>query len=144
MKRDGILTILILLGLLAGAVVGEIIHVNADNPTQAAQGWMDFGKLILVRPLMLMVLPLVFLSVIVGTTSIGDPSRLGVIGGSTLLYYFATMLMAVILGAVLVTTIAPGEGSPQNLWRRCKRMVSRRTLRQQTSQQPWTRRAKKA
>lgn len=115
MKRDGILTILILLGLLAGAVVGEIIHVNADNPTQAAQGWMDFGKLILVRPLMLMVLPLVFLSVIVGTTSIGDPSRLGVIGGSTLLYYFATMLMAVILGAVLVTTIAPGEGLPPEL-----------------------------
>jgi Na+/H+-dicarboxylate symporter len=33
-----------------------------------------------------------------------------VIGGSTLLYYFSTMLAAVILGAVLVTAIAPGVG----------------------------------
>jgi Na+/H+-dicarboxylate symporter len=112
MRRDGLLTILILVGLLAGAVVGEIIHVNADDAVAASQGWMDLGKLILVRPLMLMVLPLVFLSVIVGTTSIGDPSRLGLIGGSTLLYYFGTMLIAVILGAVLVTTIAPGTGLP--------------------------------
>ena len=57
-------------------------------------------------------MPLIFLSVVVGVTSIGDASRLGVIGGSTILYYLVTMLLAVILGAALVTTIRPGDGIP--------------------------------
>ena len=107
MRKDGLITVLILVGLVAGVIVGQLIHGSASDPAAAGTQWMDIGKIILVRPLMLLVLPLVFLSVVVGVTSIGDPSRLGLIGGATLLYYFSTMLAAVILGAVLVTTIAP-------------------------------------
>ena len=110
MRKSGLLTGLILMGLLAGAILGQIIHGAAEDPVASGTIWMSVGKLILVRPLMLLVLPLVFLSVVVGTTSIGDPSRLGLVGGSTLLYYFATMLLAVILGAILVSAIAPGKG----------------------------------
>ena len=114
MRKDGLITVLILVGLVAGVIVGQLIHGSASDPAAAGTQWMDIGKIILVRPLMLLVLPLVFLSVVVGVTSIGDPSRLGLIGGATLLYYFSTMLAAVILGAVLVTTIAPGVGlSPE-------------------------------
>jgi hypothetical protein len=50
------------------------------------------------------------ISVVVGVTSLGDPSRLGLIGGATILYYLSTMLIAVVLGAVLVTTFQPGVG----------------------------------
>ena len=114
MRKDGILTLLILVGLVAGAIVGEIQHRNVDNFVELGDSWMSVGSLILIRPLMLLVLPLVFLSVVVGVTSIGDPSRLGLVGGSTLLYYFATMLLAVILGATLVTMVGPGEGLPED------------------------------
>ena len=110
MKKDGLITILILIGLVAGAILGQILHAYSEDPVATGERWMDLGKIILVRPLMLLVLPLVFLSVIVGVTSIGDPSRLGVVGGTTLVYYFSTMIAAVVLGAVLVTTIAPGAG----------------------------------
>jgi len=110
MRRDKLITTFILVGLVAGVILGQWLHGAASDPTAVGNQWMDVGKLILVRPLMLLVLPLVFLSVVVGVTSIGDPSRLGVIGGSTLLYYFSTMLAAVILGAVLVTAISPGVG----------------------------------
>lgn len=112
MRRDGILTLLILAGLIGGVIVGQILHLNSVAPEDTGAAWMSVGKLVLVKPLMLLVLPLVFLSVVVGVTSIGDPSRLGLVGGSTVVYYFATMLLAVILGATLVTMVGPGEGLP--------------------------------
>ena len=112
MRRDKLITILILIGLVSGAILGQILHGTVEDQVATGDAWMSIGKLVLVKPLMLLVIPLVFLSVIVGTTSIGDPSRLGLVGGSTILYYFGTMLMAVILGAVLVTTIGPGKDLP--------------------------------
>ena len=86
MKKDGLITLLILVGLVAGAVLGQVLHGTASDPTAVGESWMSLGKIVLVRPLMLLVLPLVFLSVVVGVTSIGDPSRLGIVGGTTLLY----------------------------------------------------------
>jgi len=107
-RAGGLLTVLILLGLVAGAILGEILHRNDAFDVAAAM--MNWGDLVLIRPLKLLVIPIVMLSVLVGVTSIGDPSRLGVIGGATLVYYLSTMLAAVVLGAVLVTSIGPGVG----------------------------------
>ena len=75
--------------------------------------YLPCGDLILIRPLFLLIIPLVFVSVVVGMTSIGDPSKLGVVGGSTLAYYLVTMLIACIIGAVLVTTFRPGDLSEE-------------------------------
>ncbi|MGA0173442.1 MAG: dicarboxylate/amino acid:cation symporter [Phycisphaerales bacterium] len=111
MHRSGaLLTGLILLGLVLGAIVGEFLHAQGQVDTVASM--MSWGDLILIRPLKALVIPIVLFSVLVGVTSVGDPSRLGVIGGATLVYYLSTMLAAVILGAVLVSTIRPGEGLP--------------------------------
>ena len=110
MHRDTLLTTLIIIGLVAGVVVGQFIHAGLSDGESVNSIWMDLGNIILIRPLTLLIMPIVFLSVIVGVTSIGDPSRLGVVGGSTVLYYLVTMLLAVILGTVLVTTIRPGDG----------------------------------
>jgi Na+/H+-dicarboxylate symporter len=111
MKHARLLTILILLGLIAGAIVGQFAlfgeGIDASHWTKAV------GDLILIKPLKLLVIPLVFVSIVAGVTSIGDPSRLGLVGGTTLAYYLSTMAMAVILGAVLVTTLAPGDLPPE-------------------------------
>jgi hypothetical protein len=40
-------------------------------------GRTPLGNLVLIRPLMLMIIPLIFVSVVCGVTSIGDPSKLG-------------------------------------------------------------------
>lgn len=109
-RSGGRLTALILLGLVAGAFAGQWLH--ASGHADVASLWMSWGDLVLIRPLRLLVIPIVLLSVLVGVTSIGDPSRLGLVGGATMLYYLSTMLVAVILGAVLVTAIEPGVGVP--------------------------------
>lgn len=76
--------------------------------------WLrDLGTLVLIRPLMLMIIPLVFVSVVLGVTSIGDPAKLGLVGGATLLYYLVTMLLAAVLAAVSVSTFRPGDLPPE-------------------------------
>ncbi|MBX3355728.1 MAG: dicarboxylate/amino acid:cation symporter [Phycisphaeraceae bacterium] len=113
MSRGNLLTVLILAGLAGGVILGQVLYLTVGKSDPAALDWLrQAGDLVLIRPLMLMIIPLVFASVVVGVTSLGDPSKLGRVGGATLLYYFATMLIAVALGAVLVTTIAPGVGLP--------------------------------
>jgi solute carrier family 1 (high affinity glutamate transporter) protein 1 len=114
MKRGNLLTALILFGLLAGVAVGELLYLRGVE-SGTLQLFQTGGNLVLIRPLMLLIIPLIFVSVVVGVTSLGDPSKLGLIGGSTILYYMVTMLLAVVLGAVLVTTFKPGEGLPPEL-----------------------------
>ncbi len=104
-RSTNLLTILILLGLFAGAMVGEFgLHV--EGALIDGDHWMKTtGDLVLIRPLKLLIVPLIFFSVISGITRIGDPAKLGLVGGATLVYYLATMFMAVTLGTVLVTWI---------------------------------------
>ncbi|MEE2912362.1 MAG: dicarboxylate/amino acid:cation symporter [Planctomycetota bacterium] len=107
-RSTNLLTILILIGLFAGALVGEFC-LHSSSAMIDGDHWMKAtGDLILIRPLKLLIVPLIFFSVISGITRIGDPAKLGLVGGATILYYLATMFMAVTLGTILVTWISPG------------------------------------
>jgi len=113
MNRSNLLTVLILIGLVAGVILGQWLHQTSGAEDPRSLDWLrDWGDLVLIRPLMLMIIPLVFASVVVGVTSLGDPSKLGRVGGATLVYYMVTMFIAATLGAVLVTAIEPGVGLP--------------------------------
>ena len=112
-RSTNILTLLILVGLVAGALFGEY-GLHAVGTVVDGDHWLKAtGDLVLIRPLKLLIIPLIFFSVISGITRIGDPSKLGIVGGATLIYYLATMFMAVTLGTVLVTWIAPGVLAPE-------------------------------
>jgi len=117
MRGQKLLNTLIFIGLIAGVIVGylllrhyEGLNLDAQEIAQRIKWLSTSGDLILIRPLKMLIIPLVFASVVVGITSIGDPSRLGLVGTMTFVYYFATMFIAVVLGAALVSTLRPGEG----------------------------------
>lgn len=95
-----------LVAMVLGAALGEWIHRNGG----AANGFALVGEMLLVRPLLLLVVPLILLSVIGGAASLGATGRLGLLGGATLAFFVSTMAIAAALGAVLVTWIAPGSG----------------------------------
>jgi len=113
-RSDLALTVLILAALVLGVVVGQFLlfdpSLTADKLDSIGKPWEEAGSLIFIRPLKMLIVPLVFVSVVVGVTSIGSPEKLGVLGGATLVYYITTMLLAIALGLTLVSTIAPGEG----------------------------------
>ena len=107
-----LLTFLILVGLVAGAIVGQILFDRHEGqvPTKIVSGFEFVGQTFFMSLLKMVLVPLVATSVIVGVSSIGDSGQLGWVGVATLVYYFSTMLIAVLLGLVLVTSISPGKG----------------------------------
>jgi Na+/H+-dicarboxylate symporter len=110
-QRTNLLTVLIFVGLGLGVVYGLVLHGRFDPDQPLAFDWLkEAGDIILIRPLKMLIIPLVFTSVVVGITSIGDPGKLGRVGLATVVYYMTTMFLAVTLGAILVSTIQPGVG----------------------------------
>lgn len=105
------LTLFILLGLVFGTLLGEGLYRWYAGSVPA--GWITplslIGNTIFMGALKMVLLPLIVSSVIVGVCSIGDPRHLGRLGGRALLYYFGTMLIAVITGLLIVSTLQPGD-----------------------------------
>jgi Na+/H+-dicarboxylate symporter len=95
-----------LVAMVLGAILGEWIHRNGGS----ANGFALAGEMLLVRPLLLLVVPLILLSVIGGAASLGATGRLGLLGGATLAFFISTMAIAAGLGALLVSWFAPGAG----------------------------------
>ncbi len=118
-KTTNLLTVLILVALVLGALVGQFFLYDANaSPEKMAEtvgGWKTAGDLIFIRPLTLLIIPLVFTSVFTGITSIGDPKKLGVVGGATLAFYVTTMIFAVAIGVTLASVFQPGAGIPADL-----------------------------
>jgi len=116
-KSTNLLTILVLVALVLGALIGQFFLFDADasaeKVAETIAPWKTAGDLTFIRPLRLMIIPLVFTSVLTGICSVGDPKKLGVIGGATVAFYVVTMLLAVTLGVTLAATIQPGAGFPQ-------------------------------
>jgi Na+/H+-dicarboxylate symporter len=110
MSKSNLLSLLIFIGLVAGVIVGQFVLYEEFADAAQLDFWRTLGDLVLMRPLKMIVMPLIFISVVVGVMSLGDPARLGLMGGATIVYYFSTMLLAVVLGTILVTQIEPGVG----------------------------------
>src|ERR1051325_10155320 len=103
----------ILTGLVVGVVAG--ISVNAlaggDNPRVI---WLisnvtePIGQLFL-RLLLMIVVPLVFSSLVVGVAGIGDMRKLGRVGLKAFGYTFVISALSVVIGLTLANTIRPGK-----------------------------------
>lgn len=103
----------ILIGLVAGAVVGGTLNsiLGAGNPNLvfvADHITNPVGQLFL-RLLLLLVIPLVFSSLVVGVAGLGDLRRIGRIGVKSLVYTLVISAISVVIGLTLANTIKPGK-----------------------------------
>lgn len=97
--------------IIIGLVLGVIWAILSSQ-----MGWSEFTinwiapfGTIFINLLKLIAVPLVLFSIISGVAGLGDPSSLGRMGAKTLAFYFATTLLAVGLGLLLVNLINPGK-----------------------------------
>ncbi len=98
----------VLIGLLAGVLFGVL----------ASQwGFSDFVfsyikpiGLAFIKLISMVVIPLVFASLLVGTSSLNDIRKLGRIGAKTMAYYLCTTVIAICIGLLLANTLRPGAG----------------------------------
>ena len=87
----------LVLGVAFGLVFGEAGSIR----------WV--GDLF-IRMIRMVVVPLVFLSIVSGVAAMGDPRRLGSIGGRTLFLYACTTVTAVTVGMAFGALFQPGVG----------------------------------
>jgi Na+/H+-dicarboxylate symporter len=98
------------IGLLAGVVVGLVANVLQLDPLRQLIQWIEPLGRAWISLIMMVVIPLVMASLIVGTASLGDITKLGRIGGKTIAFYLATTTVAISIGLVLSNIIRPGRG----------------------------------
>jgi DAACS family dicarboxylate/amino acid:cation (Na+ or H+) symporter len=113
-RRQGVpLHTRILIGLAVGVVAGLAANV-ALGGAHPAIAWIvanitePVGTLFL-RLLLLIVVPLVFSSLVVGVAEVGDVRRLGRLGLKSFAYTLLISAISVVIGLTLANTIQPGR-----------------------------------
>lgn len=97
--------------LLLGLAVGLILRaaMGADDGGAFAETWVKPWGDLFLRLIRMLIVPLVFTTLVAGVIAMGDPKRLGSLGGRALAMYFGTTAVAVTLGLLMGTIMRPGS-----------------------------------
>jgi Na+/H+-dicarboxylate symporter len=113
--------IAMLLGIIVGAIFKWLLGGEAEKTLQFGgfslglkaffvDGLFHAGGQIFVASLKMLVVPLVLVSLVCGTSSLKDLSSLGRIGSKSLGLYIATTAIAIALAIVMALIFSPGIG----------------------------------
>ncbi len=105
------LSVQIIIGLILGIVVGIVLNLFAADLFIVLDKYV-FGPVgtIFLNLIKMLVVPIVFFSIALGAAGIGDPKKLGRIGGKTIGYFLITTTIALVIGLGLAYLIQPGTG----------------------------------
>jgi Na+/H+-dicarboxylate symporter len=92
----------IFIGLILGVVVGLVFGEKALI--------IEPVGTIFLRLITMIVVPLVLVSLMLGTASLGDIRKLGRIGIKTIVYFMITTMIAISIGLFLANIVKPGTG----------------------------------
>jgi len=107
------LTTQIFIGLIGGMIFGLILYPVREVPfieTYITGFVLKLGGSLFINAIKMMVVPLVFISLTVGSSAMGDIKKLGRIGIKTLGFYLFTTAVAIVIGLTLANIIDPGAG----------------------------------
>lgn len=108
----------IFISLLLGILMGMVLHYMVPEGTFRDDVIIN-GVFYVVgngflRAMQMLVVPLVFCSLIVGSMSMGDTKSMGKIGGKTILFYLVTTAIAITLALGVGFLLRPGTGLDVN------------------------------
>ena len=105
------LFIQIIIGMLLGIIWGLVaVKFNLEKATS---DWIKPWGTIFLNLLKVIAVPLIFVSLVKGISSLSNISRLSSMGLKTLALYVVSTLFAITIGLVLVNTIGPGNTFPE-------------------------------
>src|SRR5574344_134100 len=101
------LSVKIFIALILSVIVGLI----AGEPALPFINWWiaPIGTMF-INLIKMMIVPVVFTSLVVGMTSLGDTRKLGRIGLRTILLYLVTTAIAIVIGFGVAGLAHPGVG----------------------------------
>jgi Na+/H+-dicarboxylate symporter len=99
----------IIIALIAGVIVGLALNLFAPSVFGPVDTYL-FGPLgtIFLNLMKMLVVPVVFVAIALGTAGIGDPKKLGRIGGKTLGFFLITTAVAIVIALTLALVLKPG------------------------------------
>lgn len=119
------LTARIFIGMVAGIIIGALLQFIFDDSGDLrfsifsvevstygilVEGIFSTLGQIFISSLKMLVVPLVFVSLICGTSSLSEPSKLGRLGAKSIGLYILTTAIAVTLAIMGGLLVSPGEG----------------------------------
>ena len=122
------LTLRIVIGMFAGIILGALLQISFDDSGDRVinifslqfstydffvKGIFEVGGTIFISSLKMLVVPLVFVSLVCGTSSLSDPSKLGSLGGKSIGLYVLTTCIAVSFAMFAALMVQPGVGFTQ-------------------------------
>jgi len=111
-KKKIPLYVKILIGMALGIIAGLVaVEMSCDK---FMINWIQPWGVIFLNLLKLIAVPLIFVSLIKGISSLSNISKLSRIGFKTISLYVLSTVIAVSSGLVLVNTIQPGNMFPEN------------------------------
>ncbi|MBM3963455.1 MAG: dicarboxylate/amino acid:cation symporter [Planctomycetes bacterium] len=111
MKTSNRLTLYILIAMVAGVVLGYVVHVSAEPIfVETFSKNIKLLTTIFIRLVQMIIAPLVFSTLVVGIAKLGDLNSVGRVGGKAMLWFVAASLVSLLLGMVLVNFFEPGVG----------------------------------
>ncbi|MEZ5893829.1 MAG: dicarboxylate/amino acid:cation symporter [Parvularculaceae bacterium] len=103
----------VLIGLGLGAIMGFVFGGGAAGCADGAACIPASSKPIgdaFVRLIRMLIVPLIFTTLTAGVIAMGDPKKLGSLGGRAIGLYMGTTVIAVCLGLVFGSIFRPGAG----------------------------------
>lgn len=103
------LTTKIILALILGAITGLLLNIFSPDLFIGFDKYLfdPLGK-IFISLIKMLVVPIVFISIVLGTAGLGDPKKLGRIGAKTIVYFLVTTAIALVISIALALIIKPG------------------------------------
>lgn len=113
MKKKTSLTTKILIALILGLGVGLLVHTMGEGTlrdTILIDGVFQLVGQVFLRAIMMIVVPLVFISLVNGAASMGDIKKLGRVGVKTIAFYLITTALAITIALSIGAVLKPGTG----------------------------------
>jgi Na+/H+-dicarboxylate symporter len=103
-------TVIIVVGMILGIVVGTACHAAFPDPKDAADISEYFGLIttVFLRLIKMIIAPLVFSTLVVGIAHMGDGSAIGRIGLKTMGWFLSASVVSLLLGLLMVNLLQPG------------------------------------
>jgi len=111
MSLTGRVILGMVVGILTGFAIQSLFAESGFVNNYIVNGLFEVGGQIFVASLKMLVVPLVFVSLVCGTSSLKDLSTLGRMGGKTLALYIGTTAVAITLALTIGNLFQPGAGA---------------------------------
>ncbi|MEP6615083.1 MAG: C4-dicarboxylate transporter DctA [Ginsengibacter sp.] len=104
MKYFKILYIQVLIGIVAGVIVGWLLPSFAPAAKLISETFINMIRM--------MIAPIIFFTIVSGIVGAGNMKKVGRVGGKALVYFEVVTTFALVIGIVVANIVKPGAGIP--------------------------------